>query len=280
MIGSDPELFYHNGKKFVSAIGKVGGSKADPMRLLGGFALQEDNVAVEYNTPPTKNLDRWVWGHQLMMEEITLRAAEYGCKPKVVSSANFDEVELSHPNAQVFGCDPDFDAWELEPNPKPQADDKSLRSAGGHIHLGMEADNMTKIAAVRAADLLLGVPLAFLDRESKRRALYGRAGACRFKPYGVEYRTPSNVWLRDEDLLAAVGEIALHLTDTSYARKIGEIANKNEDLIKTAINDLNEKSFLKLSHHLRGSWPSKILKRIKIEEKMEEDEAITLIIEP
>lgn len=282
-IGSDPELFYHDGKKFVSAIGKIGGTKAEPLRILGGFALQEDNVSVEFNIPAVDSVEKWVWAHQLMLEEIAERGAKFGLKPKAVSSAIFDDVELATPAAQVFGCDPDFDAWELSPNPAPFSPKKNLRSAGGHIHIGTDLDNRMRIKMVRLADLLLGIPLAFLDRESERRELYGRAGACRIKPYGVEYRTPSNVWLRDEPTMAAVGEIALMLGDKGFVDKHFSTVEKYEELIKKAINTLDEEAYLKLHNLFAGYWPREVIKRIKISKKLETtdlDGAIKLIIEP
>lgn len=282
-IGSDPELFYHDGKKFVSAIGKIGGTKAEPLRLLGGFALQEDNVSVEFNIPAVDMVDKWVWAHQLMLEEVAERGAKYGLKPKVVSSAIFDDEELANPAAQVFGCDPDFDAWELSPNPAPSSPKKNLRSAGGHIHIGTDADNRTRIQMVRLADLMLGIPLAFLDRESERRELYGRAGACRIKPYGVEYRTPSNVWLRDEDMMAAVGEIAMMIGDRNFLDRHSSLIEKYEDQIKKAINTLDEEAYLKLYPHFAGLWPRGVIKRIKIDKKLSTEDlngAIKLIIEP
>lgn len=281
MIGADPELFYHDGKKFISAIGRVGGTKAEPRRLLGGFALQEDNVTVEYNIPAVYSVEQFIWANKLMMEEIDYIGQQQGLKSVIASSATFDEEQLRDPRVKIFGCDPDFDAWELEPNAKPEAGDKSLRSAGGHIHLGMkDANNKQKVLAVRAMDLIIGVPLAFLDRDSKRRELYGRAGACRFKPYGVEYRTPSNYWLKDEKLMNTVGNFAMKMADkTEYLTELGEIASKEEENIKKAINTLDEGAFLKLKKHFSNFWPSGLLKEIKISAKEDKDELIKLYIE-
>lgn len=283
MIGADPELFYHDGKKFISAIDKIGGTKEQPRRLLCGFALQEDNVTVEYNIPAVDDVERFVWANQLMLEEIRHIGEGLGLKSVIASSANFTEDQLADPRAQVFGCDPDFDAWELEPNPKPEAANKTLRSAGGHIHLGMEdASNKQKILAVRAMDLLVGVPLAFLDRKSERRALYGRAGACRFKPYGVEYRSPSNFWLTDEKLMHQVGLMAIRVSSNpGFLQEVGDAACAKEEEIKAAINNLDETAYLKLKKLISGQWPSNLLNRIEItsKPKVEDDEFIKLIIE-
>ena len=40
-----------------------------------------------------------------------------------------------------------------------------------------------------------------LDDGAKRRELYGKAGAYRVKPYGVEYRVLSNFWLKSPALM-------------------------------------------------------------------------------
>jgi hypothetical protein len=36
----------------------------------------------------------------------------------------------------------------------------------------------------------------FWDSDVNRRLLYGKAGTIRIKPYGIEYRTLSNFWLK------------------------------------------------------------------------------------
>jgi hypothetical protein len=40
----------------------------------------------------------------------------------------------------------------------------------------------------------------FVDFDDRRRQLYGKAGAYRPKPYGMEYRVLSNVWLKNKSL--------------------------------------------------------------------------------
>ena len=53
LVGTDPELFLKNKDNTpYSAVGAIGGSKNKP-RYIGEIGYQEDNVMVEFNTPPT-----------------------------------------------------------------------------------------------------------------------------------------------------------------------------------------------------------------------------------
>lgn len=201
-LGSDPEWFVSNGKKPVSIIGKIGGTKDKPLPIpdLGdGYTLQEDNVALEYNTPRTDSIERWTAQHAIIQDYIKTKLKELGLKPLVVGSVNFDDKELADPRAWVFGCDPDFNAWTGEINPKPFSEKQNLRAAGGHIHFGAKYNKLTKLQKVflvRSLDLHVGMPLMIADPDKERQQLYGRAGAFRYKSYGLEYRTPSNYWTR------------------------------------------------------------------------------------
>ncbi len=206
-IGSDIEVFLRDktSGKFVSAIGKIGGSKEYPRPLeKEGCAIQEDNVALEYNVPPVA----LIGGHTLMAENIayvleTVRKVTQVTEDMELvccSSAVFDESELDNPKAQEFGCEPDYNAWQDgRPNERPEAEEKRLRSCGGHIHVSYGGHNVgTSLNMAKIFDLFLGVPSVLIDTDKDRRKLYGKAGAMRFKDWGeeggFEYRTLSNWW--------------------------------------------------------------------------------------
>lgn len=201
LLGTDPEWFLtKDGTTPVSAIGKFGGTKQKPKPLpkLGkGFAWQEDNVTVEYNIPPCDNVDKWLENNLSIQESITLHAKQLGLKPLIQASAVFPKEELLDPRAWIFGCEPDFNAWTLKPNPKPQSENIFLRSAGGHLHIAFDGNKMEKIELVRVLDVMVGIPCALADPDKQRQELYGKAGAFRYKPYGIEYRTPSNYWTKN-----------------------------------------------------------------------------------
>lgn len=204
-IGADPEWFVKNDKKIVSVIGKVGGTKSDPKPVLGGggFSVQEDNVAIEYNIPECHSVDQWCDHHHVIQTHITKEILKpLGLKKAVVASHVFDEDQLKDPRSWVFGCEPDFNAWSLEVNPRPKSEQPRLRSAGGHIHVGcFSMTKMEKIELCRVLDAYISLPLMAVDLDVSRRLLYGRAGAMRFKKYGLEYRTPSNYWTRNQKLI-------------------------------------------------------------------------------
>jgi len=200
-IGADPELFIKNKYgSYKSAVGLVGGSKMCPLPIDNeGHAIQEDNVSVEFNIPPASSYEAFRASIHKVLAHIRSILPEYEIDK--ASAVSFPKEELNTPQAQEFGCEPDYDAWRKCVNHKPQADDDCLRSAGGHVHVGSDVAVNNPIAVIRAMDLFLGVPSIKLDNGTLRRNLYGKAGAFRQKKYGVEYRTLSNFWIFDDALI-------------------------------------------------------------------------------
>lgn len=208
-IGADPELFLvDNDGKLKSAIGRIEGTKTEPKPIpfLGkGFALQADNVLLEFNIPPSTftslrgGEDGFVLCNTSVLAFLSKELAKMGLKYDIRSSAVMPDEELADPRAHIFGCEPDFNAWTLEDNPQPQCNDPALRSAGGHIHIGGVFSKLECVLMARWLDVLLGGTSVLVDTDNRRRQLYGKAGAIRFKPYGFEYRTLSNFWLNSAD---------------------------------------------------------------------------------
>lgn len=202
-IGADPEVFVGNSNSVKSIIGLIGGTKDYPKQLpLGrGFAVQEDNVALEYNIPPSDSKEKFIDNITLVMGflETTLKDA-HGLSFRHESAIHFPKEELANPLAHRFGCDPDYNCWTGRRNPKPKAKDETLRSCGGHVHIGNYGDIDAR-SLIRACDLHLGVPSVLLDDGNLRKELYGKAGAFREKPFGVEYRTLSNFWIFDRSTI-------------------------------------------------------------------------------
>jgi hypothetical protein len=196
-LGADPELFLKNTQgKLVSVLGKLGGTKQNPLQIIDlpkGFTLQEDNVAVELGIPPASTPNEYkAFLHTCMQRALqALPGHEFSRE----SAASFDMEELEHPMSWVFGCEPDFNAWTGKENVKPYCEDITLRSAGGHIHVETDVD---KNSMVQAMDYYMSIPSVLMDTGEKRKQLYGKAGACRYKPYGIEHRVLSNFWIFED----------------------------------------------------------------------------------
>ena len=201
-IGADPEVFCINEKKqFISAVGKFGGTKLRPKPIGKGCAVQEDNVAVEFNIPPATDAGSFIKSITFALGKIEKLARRSKLSLSITASTSFNAKQLRSRAAKQFGCEADFNAWTYLENPRPQSRDQTLRTAGGHIHIGWLNEKLDDILVARACDVYLAAPLAQVDPDKRRRELYGKAGAMRFKPYGLEYRVLSNYWLRSETLM-------------------------------------------------------------------------------
>ena len=101
-------------------------------------------------------------------------------------------------------CDPDYNAWTEDINPKPSGEKTNLRSAGCHIHIGYDNPNVeTSLQLIKLFDVYLGLASVVIDPDNKRRQLYGKAGAFRVQDWGVEYRTLSS-YMYSSDMLMHV----------------------------------------------------------------------------
>lgn len=233
--GADPEMFLvaADGTP-VSSIGLIGGSKEEPRPFGDGFAVQEDNVAVEFNIPPSEDKEVFVANIHYALDYLEKEIAEKGLNLAIVPSMDFEVRSLRHPKARHMGCDPDFNAWTLEMNPRPVAP-KTLRSAGGHLHLSWDKPS-GRVAEelIRVHDLFCSCPAIEIDPDSRRRSIYGKAGAFRYKPYGVEYRTPSNFWIKTKELTAWFFEQSEKAV--AFINNGGEIAKEDYESIQQCIN--------------------------------------------
>lgn len=248
-LGADPEVFFSSEQTPVSAIGLIGGSKHDPKSLGEGFAILEDNVAAEYNIPPASNIIDFSRYVERGLNHVIEHARKYKLGISRRASYSFTSRELDNPQAQEFGCEPDFDAWTKSMNIKPEATDGNFRTCGGHIHVG-GVEHLDPFAVIRAMDLFLGVPSVFLDTDKDRRQLYGKAGAFRPKDYGVEYRTLSNFWIFDPKLRYWVANATINAVE--YAEKyLIESDSSLGELIRYCINE----SDMDVYFELKSEYP-------------------------
>lgn len=228
-IGADPEVFLINAEgKHISSIGYINADKWHPLPVPGmpeGFTLQEDNVSLEYGIPPASSGDELYANIAAVMQ----RSLDYlpNLSFSKLSCTIFTEDQMEHPNAHVFGCEPDFNAWTKGTNPSPKPSHPFMRSAGGHVHVETKADI---IAGVKACDLFLGVPSVLMDNGEQRKEMYGKRGAFRDKPYGFEYRTLSNFWIFEKKYC--------HWVFNNVERALANlgVAEQYDALIERAIN--------------------------------------------
>jgi hypothetical protein len=205
-LGCDPEVFLRDATgKFISSVGLIGGSKDAPMPIdEEGNAVQEDNVAVEFNTPPCSSKEMFIENINKNKKWLVEKAATLGLSVAIQPSTVFENDQLQTESAQTFGCEPDYNAWmDGAVNPRPVCANRNLRSAGGHIHVELP-EWVDRWLVVKWMDVYVGCLMLEFDDDKARRSLYGRAGACRPKRYGVEYRTASNRWIESDDLISWV----------------------------------------------------------------------------
>jgi hypothetical protein len=203
LVGADPEVFVQQQGIFRSAYNLIKGDKKNPQRVNKG-AVQVDGMALEFNIEPAANADEFLVNIDTVFNTLRSMVPDYDIA--VTPVAHFDrEYFNSQPEAALeLGCDPDYSGWSREANPKPSTD-KPMRTASGHVHVGWgnDLDGHFDMCCdmAKQLDFFLALPSLVYDDNTERRTLYGAAGAFRVKPYGFEYRTLSNAWLRSPELI-------------------------------------------------------------------------------
>ena len=213
-LGCDPELFLRDSvtKALVSAVPIIPEGKGEGRVLdsTGQNCVIHDNVLIEFNTLPKGDVEGFTANIAVTMGFIQEIVAKSGLELHLQASAEFPEDQLCA-ESRIFGCDPDFGCYPPGMNYMPaEAAEQPFRSAGGHLHIGKHEDSPElnemldledgsgKFRVVKALDVFIGIISTFVEKDetaAARRELYGKAGAHRPKPYGVEYRACSPWWL-------------------------------------------------------------------------------------
>jgi len=194
-LGSDPEcLLQTKTGNLIAVCGLLNGhDKWNPLQvddMPQGFTFQEDNVCIEFGVPPAASASEFVKNIKQVQQKFLEKYSHL--KFSNLSCAVMPDDAMKHPGAHIWGCEPDFNAWNGHMNKKPNPPVPNMRSAGGHVHI---ETTLNKRHVIQACDLFLGVPSVLMDEGEMRKQLYGKAGCFRPKPYGVEYRTLSNFWI-------------------------------------------------------------------------------------
>lgn len=209
-VGADPELFIRNpnDNTFVCANGRMPGTKAQPHPVQFG-AVQVDGFAAEFNIDPAENREDFIRNIKTVQSELAKMHPGFDLVATPTAMFAKDYFLEQPAEARELGCNPDWNAYTQAENPAPK-DIIGTRTGSGHIHIGWRDDGdafdpvhlADCYAIVKQLDHYIGVPSLAWDFDTKRRKMYGKAGAFRPKSYGLEYRTPSNAWLNYGDAMA------------------------------------------------------------------------------
>jgi hypothetical protein len=209
----------------------------------------------------------------------------------VQASGTYPKSECLHKDAKLYGCSPEFSAYDIQVLNPPECHN-TFRSAGGHVHIGYEGgvdfpqgdmsedewgEVMCEIAwkriwVVRMCDLFLGIPSLILDKDptsAARRKLYGGAGTHRpCAAYGVEYRALSNFWLSRPSLVGLIYDLATLAVKTVMEDRIHERIWENEidpALMRATIDGADTSKVDKFMITIGKYAPAEIMSAIKAE---------------
>lgn len=252
-LGADPELFFVKDGVMIPSTEVI--KEETNLVARDGFQLE---------LHPTSNTCRQVVANYIGMGLRTARemATRAGATISFSLSHVVDDKvwKQSGKDLKQFGCHPTTNVHEADFK-RPNGMRVKFRAGGGHIHVGgltlVEKNDLDTI--VKLMDIIVGNTLVLLDRDPAnitRRKNYGRAGEYRPKDYGLEYRVPSNFWLKHYVLWSlATGLIrnamtvyrngnAEELLSRFNMKKVRDAINNN-DYMKAMENFTTYSSFLR-----------------------------------
>lgn len=226
-LGCDPELFLFDNElqRIVPAVGKIGGTKHEPLRLTDG-TVQLDGTVVEIGTDPATTSEEFLAKLDSVISEVRdMIDPRYDLR--CGASAGYHPHDVASIPAHVFdvGCEPDF-TLEPEDNGNYRASRRNTAATlssscipvGGHLHVGFGCNlPITSPALVTGAgrfchqldekDFLLASGYDLSSEAARDDVMglgYADVVACRIKPYGVEIRNLSSYWLADRRVAVAL----------------------------------------------------------------------------
>lgn len=252
-LGADPELFVKTTSEgnVVPICGKIGGTKENPLIIndlinerygaeagrrskdstekIGNYAIQEDNVMLEFNIPAYKDT---LYFTEAITKILTVLDADvlppHGIQTMYSSTHTFKPEDIApFPQAFTVGCLSDMNAYAGRMGQKREPFNATHfgnnRFCGGHLHVQYNKNHVPPYVFAQFMDAVVALPFLRWDKQKLRRMFYGQPGIYREKPYGIEYRTPSNFWLQKtfrEKHLYSLSENVISL---------GKMANNDPD---------------------------------------------------
>lgn len=212
-LGCDPELFLER------AGAVIGSEEAIPETgIVDSYngKIVQDGVQVELNPRPSSC--RQTLAYEIAAAFTTLKAHLQKMENVKISFASVIEMDKGQMDklsekSKRLGCMPSLNSYDKAASISVDPATYMKRSAAGHLHLaigGMKA-NKDPDRMAQMLDIIVGNTSVLMDRDpmaAERRKVYGRAGEYRLPKHGLEYRTPSNFWLRSYSLMSGVFSLA------------------------------------------------------------------------
>lgn len=243
ILGADPEIFVRDKDGSI-----LGSELVIPACGLGGLSynskVTRDGVQVEFQ-PCAGSGCRQSFSIYLaecfhvLYTHLTLNHPGTTISLDQVVTLTEDERARLSPKSRELGCQPSLNIY----GPAPitvETTTYPVRSAGGHIHLGLwdtyHCERLKHLPMERLVglfDILVGLPSVLLDRDpraAERREVYGRAGEYRIQPHGIEYRTLSNFWLRSYPLMSLMTALMRMALNTHVGHAEGGVYNYSTNI--------------------------------------------------
>jgi len=241
-LGADPEVFVFAGRKLLPAYEFLP-SKIDPKRP----SIYWDGFQAEWKYTVGQNcLTMFVMDTQVQMRSLYRKARGHNDKATLslqnVVTIPKPLLDKAPEQYVALGCEPSYNAYDMQPEKIADPREFRFRVAGGHAHFGGWKGKGQHIHNVKVLDSILGVWAVGAARNIDiplRRRYYGMAGEFRAPRYahsqGLEYRTLSNFWLCHPRIMQVTFEIARGALAVAHQKSNPWVATE-EEVIRT-IND-------------------------------------------
>ena len=239
-VGHDSEVFAERrGIGMFPMIGAVGGTKEHPLPVPGGV-LSEDNVSIEMAIDPTSDLDEFLELTHQVMGEMDKKIKAIGATMVIESSVTFSENILNTfaPKSIEQGCDPDYNIYTRKTNDYPSLEESTSRHGSGHLHVdcAVAVDSPKAMARlIMLQDMFIKAPQWLLEGNVERNQVQGNLGNYRPKVYGAEYRSSSNIILKDDKILRHAFEQAQRTSKLATSGK--GVSISHIDAVKEAMEN-------------------------------------------
>lgn len=213
--GADPEFFLKETNKrgefvrWVPAGEVIGGTKEKGIPLKNGASYHVDGLALELTTKTYKNvrgLQNHIY-HSIQTLNTDVLPPEVSISfHHAVAVKDFHRTKLKKEWLEV-GCSPAYIFRNGEVSnitaTRREIEESGFYTAGGHIHMGWVTDGIVNaedpdyIHACGVFSSLVSRSWEFyMGRPRRLSPVYGNTSSYRAKPYGIEFRAPSNKWCR------------------------------------------------------------------------------------